>query len=83
MAVFDVSQTDPLPDREPVPLEPPREPITGASHAHLITPLEHLAAELGYSVRRLPLDGHADGWCDFEREEIVVDESPAPGIRRT
>ncbi len=72
VAVFDVSQTDPLPDREPVPLEPLREPVTGSSHAHLITPLENLAAELGYSVRRLALDGQADGWCDFERRETPL-----------
>lgn len=55
------------------PLSPPSQPITGDSHAHLLTPLENLAAELGYSVRQLPLDG-ADGWCDCERREIVVNE---------
>ena len=74
VAVFDVSQTDPLPGRDPVALEPPREPISGDSHAHLLTPLENLAAELGYSVRYLPLDGGADGWCDPERMEIAVNE---------
>jgi hypothetical protein len=74
VAVFDVSQTDPLPDRQPVALEPPREPINGDSHAGLLTPLENLAAELGYSVRHLPLDSGADGWCDNGRMEIAVNE---------
>jgi hypothetical protein len=72
--VFDASQTEVLPGMEPVPLSPPSEPITGDSHAHLLTPLENLAAELGYSVRRLPLDGGTEGWCDYERREIVVNE---------
>ena len=72
--VFDVEMTEVLPGMEPVPLSPPREPITGNSHAHLLTPLENLAAELGYSVRQLPLDGGVDGWCDYERSEIVVNE---------
>jgi hypothetical protein len=74
VAVFDVSQTDPLPGREPVALEPPHEPISGDSHARLLTPLENLAAELGYTVRHLPLDGAADGWCDSQRTEIIVNE---------
>ncbi|HEY5318526.1 MAG TPA: ArdC family protein [Solirubrobacteraceae bacterium] len=72
--VFDVEMTEVLPGMEPVPLSPPREPITGNSHAHLLTALENLAAELGYSVRQLPLDGGVDGWCDYERSEIVVNE---------
>lgn len=72
--VFDVSQTDALPGRDPAALEPPCEPISGDSHARLVTPLENLAAELGYTVRHLPLDGGADGWCDAQRNEIVVNE---------
>jgi len=74
VAVFDVAQTEPIPGRQPVPLEPPRQPITGDSHAHLLTPLEQLAAELGYAVTRRPLDGAADGWCDPHLMEIVVNE---------
>ena len=49
--VFDVSMTDPLPGKEPVPLSPPSQPITGDSHHHLIAPLIAHAAELGYTRR--------------------------------
>ena len=72
--VFDVSQTDPLPDKEPVPLDAPAEPIRGDSHAHLVPTLSAFAAELGYMVSMRPLDGSADGWCDARRREIVVNE---------
>ena len=66
--VFDVSMTDVLPGKEPVPLAPPSQPITGDSHQHLIAPLLAHAAELGYSVeiRDLPDDGPG-GWCDPKR----------------
>ena len=70
--VFDASQTEPLPGVEPVPLEPPREPITGDSHRGLLDPLGRLADELGYSVREIPLDSGADGWCDRTSHEIIV-----------
>jgi hypothetical protein len=75
--VFDVAQTDPLPGKKPVALEPPRQPIEGATHAHLLAPLEQLAGELGYSVRRQPLSGGADGWCDSRKREIVVNHELA------
>ncbi len=74
VAVFDVSQTDPLPDTDPVPLDAPCEPIEGDSHAHLIAPLEQLAGELGYAVSLRALDGAADGWCDSCKQEIVINE---------
>jgi N-terminal domain of anti-restriction factor ArdC len=70
--VFDVSQTDPLPGTEPVLLVPPQERVEGDTHAHLLAPLQRLAAELGYSVRPRPLDGSADGWCDNTKREIVL-----------
>jgi hypothetical protein len=71
--VFDVSQTEPLPDTEPIALEPPSEPITGDSHAHLLTPLEHLAAELDYTVRYVALAASGPaGRCDPAAREIVV-----------
>ena len=77
VAVFDIAQTEPIPGREPVPVQPPVEPITGDSHAHLLTPLENFAAELGYTVRHMPLDGAADGWCDNARMEVVVNDNLA------
>lgn len=72
--VFDVAQTEPLPDKEPIPLEPPSEPISGDSHAHLAPRLEALAVELGFSVRFAPLASGPAGWCDRARGEIVVRE---------
>jgi hypothetical protein len=72
--VFDVSQTDPLPGTEPVPLHFPQQPITGSTHAHLLPPLTQLASELGYTVARRPLDGPAEGWCDSRKREIAVNE---------
>jgi hypothetical protein len=71
--VFDVAQTDPLPGKEPVPLEPPSEPLTGDSHVGLFEPLEGLAGELGYRVERKDLAGSAaGGWCDRKQKLIVV-----------
>jgi hypothetical protein len=76
--VFDVSQTDPLPDVEPVPLAPPCQPTQGDSHAHLLEPLRGLAADLGFSVALRSLDGSADGWCDSRSRKIIVNsELPA------
>jgi hypothetical protein len=71
--VFDVAQTDPLPDKEPVSLDSPCHPI-GDSHAHLALPLEALAGELGYTVARQPIEGSADGWCDSSKRAIVVND---------
>lgn len=81
VSVFDVSQTDPLPGREPVPLEPPCEPITGSSNQHLLAPLQALASELGYAVVYRSLPGEADGWCDYEEREIVVNEDVSPNAQ--
>jgi hypothetical protein len=73
--VFDVSQTEALPDEEPVPLHPPSEPIGGATHEHLLAPLQELATELGYKTDSRPLDGPAEGWCDGRKKEIVINAS--------
>ncbi|MFL5911770.1 MAG: hypothetical protein ACJ768_14495 [Gaiellaceae bacterium] len=71
--VFDVSQTDPLPNTDPVPLEPPSEELAGDSRAALFEPLEDLAGELGYRVDRKDLSGEAaGGWCDRKQKLIVV-----------
>lgn len=70
--VFDVSQTEPLPGTEPVPLGPPAQPVDGEGHAHLLEPLTGLAGELGYAVAPEPIEGSADGWCDSRAKRIVV-----------
>jgi hypothetical protein len=82
--VWDVGMTDVLPGREPVPLTPPSQPITGDSHRHLIAPLTAHAAELGYAVeiRDLPDDGPG-GWCDPKRKQIVIATGPANRQVRT
>jgi hypothetical protein len=76
--------TEPLPGKEPVPLTPPSQPITGDSHTHLIAPLHALAEDLGYTVdiRELPADGPG-GWCDARRKQIVIADGPANGTVRT
>jgi antirestriction protein ArdC len=82
--VFEVSMTDPLPGKEPVPLTPPVQPIEGDSHHHLVVPLCDLACEIGYRVeiRELPEHGPG-GWCDPKRKQIVIGDGPANGIVRT
>lgn len=71
--VWDVSLTDPLPGKDPVPLESPSQPLTGDSHAHLIRPLTALAAELGFTVEIGELPEHGPGgWCDPQAKQIVV-----------
>ena len=82
--VFDISMTDPVPGREPVPLSPPSQPITGDSHGQLIAPLIAHARRLGYSVemRELPENGPG-GWCDPKRKQIVIATGPANQQVRT
>jgi hypothetical protein len=83
-SVWDVSMTDVLPGKEPIPLTPPSQPISGDSHHHLIAPLVAHAAELGYTVdfRELPDDGPG-GWCNSKRRQIVVATGPANRQVRT
>ena len=60
------------------PLEPPVEPLSGDSHEHLLPPLERFAGSLGFTVSFELIDGPAGGWCDYQRERIVVDaDQPA------
>jgi hypothetical protein len=68
-----LSQTDPLPGVEQLPLEP----LTGGSHAHLLEPLTKLATELGYTVSLEEIAGETGGWCDAHAKRIVVDSSQA------
>ena len=82
--VFDVSQTDVLDGAEPVALEPPRQPLTGDSHEHLLAPMRGFAESLGYSVSFETIDGTAGGWCDSKAKRIVVDaDVPANAQLRT
>lgn len=78
--VFDVSQTDPLPNREPAPLEPETQPITGDSHEHLLPLLTEHAKSLGYSVDYQDT-GHAGGWCNPNTQMIVIGEHLAPNAQ--
>jgi hypothetical protein len=79
--VFDLSQTEPLPGVEPASLEPPREPLTGDSHAHLIDPMIAFAASLGFTVSFEPIAGSAGGWCDAKTKRIVVDTDASANAR--
>lgn len=72
--VFDVSQTDPLPGVDPAPLTPPRAPVDGDSHADLLSLLERLADDLGYTVDYRALHG-ADGLCDHRHRAISVSDT--------
>ena len=67
-----------------MPLEPPREPLSGDSHAHLIEPMVAFAASLGFTVCFEPIAGSAGGWCDTKAKRIVVDaDAPANAQLRT
>jgi hypothetical protein len=77
VAVFGLSQTDPLAGVAQLPLEPPCRPLTGDSHAHLLQPLGELASELGYAVTFEKVAGATGGWCDSHAKQIVVDSSQA------
>lgn len=82
--VFDLSQTEPLPGVEAMPLEPPSEPLTGDSHRHLIPTLEAFAESLGYTVSFEQIEGSPGGFCDERARSIVVDaEAPANARLRT
>jgi hypothetical protein len=74
--LFDISQTegDELP-------EPPREPITGDSHAKHLNPLMLLAGDLGYDVRLQMVPGAARGYCDTHNKIIVVEETLPPNAQ--
>lgn len=77
--VFDVSQTfgDPLP-------EPPREPISGESHAELLPRLERHASGIGYEVSYEPTGSTALGYCDeLARRIVVAPDQPANARVRT
>jgi antirestriction protein ArdC len=76
VAVFDASQVDPLPDfpGEPVPLEPPHEPIAGDGLADRLPRLVEFAdsLELEVSVEQIP--GAACGYHEPATGRIVVED---------
>jgi antirestriction protein ArdC len=77
-SVFEVSQTEPLPDVKPAPLEAPRQPVEGDSHVHLLAPLEVFAAEIGYPVQRVQDLGGPEAHCHHGEKAIrLVDAFPA------
>jgi hypothetical protein len=71
--VFDRAQVEPLDDRQPAPLEPPSQPLTGDSHAHLLEPAIAFAGSLGYAVAFEATPTGTGGWCDRANQRIVVD----------
>lgn len=71
--VFDRAQVDPIKGVEQAPLEPPAQPLTGDSHAHLLSPLRAFTESLGFTVSFQPISGATGGWCDQKNRRIVVD----------
>jgi hypothetical protein len=74
VSVFDRSQVAPLEGVEPTPLEPPCEPLTGESHAHLLSPMQAFTESLGFTVSFNSIPGQTGGWCDPKARRIVVDK---------
>ena len=83
--VFDISQTDVLPGTEPVALEPPHQPLTGDSHAHLLAPLAPVRGVAWDTPSPFEVnEGSAGGWCDPKAKRIAVDAGvPANAQLRT
>lgn len=79
--VFDRSQVEPLDGRNQAPLEPPSQPLSGDSHAHLLTPAGELAHQLGYTVTLQPTPCGVGGWCDRRTKTIVIDADAAPNAQ--
>jgi hypothetical protein len=79
--VFDRSQVGPLDGVEHTPLEPPCEPLTGDSHAHLLAPLRAFTESLGFTVSFESIPGSTGGWCDQKSRRIVVDANESANAR--
>jgi antirestriction protein ArdC len=74
--VFDASQVDPLPDfpGDPVPLEPPYEPIAGDGLADRVPPLIEFADSLELEVTIEKIPGAASGYHEPATGRIVVED---------
>jgi N-terminal domain of anti-restriction factor ArdC len=76
--VFDRSQVDPIEGVEQAPLEPPSEPLTGDSHAHLLPAMQAFTESLGFTVSLERIPGATGGWRDGKAKRVVVDaDQPA------
>jgi antirestriction protein ArdC len=74
--VFDASQVAPLPEfpGEPVPLEPPYEPIAGDGLAERLPALVEFADSLELEVEVEPVPGAASGYHEPASGRIVLEE---------
>jgi antirestriction protein ArdC len=74
-AVFDRSQTAPLPEFPggPVPLEPPHEPTDGDGLANLFEPLAEFGRGLGLTVDVESIPSAAEGYHEPKSGRIVID----------
>jgi hypothetical protein len=81
IAVFDRTQVDVLADREPAPLEPPCEPLTGDSHAHLLEPAFRFAESIGYMIGLEAMPSGTGGWCNHTTKRIAIDQAAAPNAQ--
>jgi hypothetical protein len=81
VSVFDRVQVAAIDGVEQAPLEPPCEPLTGDSHAHLLDSLAVFARSLGFTVSFEEIPGSAGGWCDAKRKRIVVDAAAPANAR--
>lgn len=75
--VFDVSQTE----GEALPASPVLAALTGDSHAHLLPILTTHAESLGYAVEFGPIPGQTQGFCNYTKKLIAVDDSHAPNAQ--
>jgi hypothetical protein len=81
VSVFDRSPVTPLDGVESARLDPPCEPLTGDSHAHLLAPLEVFTESLGFTVLFESIPGATGGWCDQTARRIVVDAGQPANAR--
>ena len=66
--------------RDDSPLDPPGEPISGDSHAHLLAPLTLHAASLGFTVQYEQLNERA-GYCSARRAGRRVSPKAGRSLR--